>query len=627
MEEPDIYQCGSCSRQKPLSFFTGNEGQIYKMCLKCREKDARQRSRPEVIERKNAMNREKKYYQLYRERKRAAKAAAQATEAVVPATNAAIQDVAPDDDDDANVDVRNIPQHHAMVVASAAAIPDMETWKVIDDFPDFEVSNTGKVRNTATKRIRSTYTDPSRFEYITLNKNSRSMHSLVAKAFLPNPENKAHVIHKNNDRKDNRVENLEWLSVSEHKAHKRKQDLDARLIAPIASQDDTDIQDAFDAFTMSDGIAWKVIQEFPNYEVSNKGDVRNISTKRTLAPCSEPGGYAYVTLSKNSRSIHRLVAKAFLPNHAERDTVNHKNHNRQDNRVENLEWSSMSEQNRHKTHKGFKSTPDATADESEQWRPWPQDPIYQVSNRGRIKRGETFVMVYAEDRYHNVSIVKDNKRRTTLFHRIVAETWCPNWTDDCVINHIDGNKQNNFPENLECTTQSDNIRKAYATNEAMNARMRKVRQHLADGSFDTTHVSLREASRVSGMNDGSIAYACKHGTEHGGYLWQFADAVPDPVPTGAKECSNCRKRFPEDQFVGLRGKPVKMCPACRAKTSKGAERDNKKLEEETPEGTKRCSGHCRQVKSLTEFVSTINQTETKLCSSCREYQASRHKKK
>jgi hypothetical protein len=70
-----------------------------------------------------------------------------------------------------------------------------------------------------------------------------------------------------------------------------------------------------------------------------------------------------------------------------------------------------------------------------------------------------------------------------------------------------------------------------------------------------------------------------------------------------------------------------MCPACRAKTSKGAERDNKKLEEETPEGTKRCSGHCRQVKSLTEFVSTINQTETKLCSSCREYQASRHKKK
>jgi hypothetical protein len=505
MDDPDIYQCGHCSCQKPLSFFTGGEGQVYKMCAKCRETDGHHMSHEEQ------QKREHNNYQAYLERMGAA-------------VSPDFQDNSSDED---NVDVRDIIQQRNMATASNGGTTNEDIQDMFNAF-----TNEG-AKNVITTRV-------ARGDMV---------------------------------------------------------------------------------------IVWKDVEEFPNYEVSNTGDVRNKTSQRVLSLYRDPNGYAYATMNAKSRLVHRIVAKAFIPNPDNKATVNHKNHDRHDNSIGNLEWQTSSEQNLHKRHKGFKTQPNTSAIASEEWRPWPKDPEHQVSNRGRIKRGDTFVTVYTEDRYQNVVIVTSAGRKTTLFHRIVAETWCPNWTDDCVINHIDGNKQNNFPENLECTTQSDNIRKAYATNEAMNARMRKVRQHLADGSFDTTHVSLREASRVSGMNDGSIAYACKHGTEHGGYLWQFADAVPDPVPTGAKECSSCRKRFPEDQFVGLRGKPVKMCPACRAKTSKGAERDNKKLEEETPEGTKRCSGHCRQVKSLTEFVSTINQTETKLCSSCREYQASRHKKK
>ena len=46
-------------------------------------------------------------------------------------------------------------------------------------------------------------------------------------------------------------------------------------------------------------------------------------------------------------SIHRLVALAFIPNPEKKETVNHKSHNKLDNRVEKLEWMTMKEQNNH----------------------------------------------------------------------------------------------------------------------------------------------------------------------------------------------------------------------------------------------------------------------------------------
>lgn len=47
-----------------------------------------------------------------------------------------------------------------------------------------------------------------------------------------------------------------------------------------------------------------------------------------------------------SKTVHRLVADAWLPNPKKLPIVNHKNGNRDDNRVSNLEWSSVSENNR-----------------------------------------------------------------------------------------------------------------------------------------------------------------------------------------------------------------------------------------------------------------------------------------
>lgn len=90
------------------------------------------------------------------------------------------------------------------------------------------------------------------------------------------------------------------------------------------------------------------------YSVSNKGDVLSHRTGKLLAPKKNNSGYLRVTLCRgkdNHRTfgIHRLVAKAFIPNPTNKPTVNHINEVKTDNRVENLEWATNAEQNAHGT--------------------------------------------------------------------------------------------------------------------------------------------------------------------------------------------------------------------------------------------------------------------------------------
>lgn len=95
---------------------------------------------------------------------------------------------------------------------------------------------------------------------------------------------------------------------------------------------------------------WKTIDEFPNYEVSNLGNVRRKSSN--MKGGKIPSGHLTVALSKkgskpSSQYMHRLVAMAFIDNPDNKPLVNHINGNPSDNRLENLEWATYSENNLH----------------------------------------------------------------------------------------------------------------------------------------------------------------------------------------------------------------------------------------------------------------------------------------
>lgn len=100
---------------------------------------------------------------------------------------------------------------------------------------------------------------------------------------------------------------------------------------------------------------WKPVRDFDElYLVSDMGRVISLRSGMQLSPGKT--GYALVTLYKDDKrvvkSVHRLVAEAFLSNPDNLPIVNHKDGNKQNNRLDNLEWCTQKENVAHAIQMG-----------------------------------------------------------------------------------------------------------------------------------------------------------------------------------------------------------------------------------------------------------------------------------
>ena len=148
----------------------------------------------------------------------------------------------------------------------------------------------------------------------------------------------------------------------------------------------------------------------------------------------------------------------------------------------------------------------------EQWKPIKgYEGLYEVSNLGRIKSlrsGRLMSLCPNSRKYLGAHLTKDGKSETVHIHRIVAEVFCERPEGKNVVDHINGNKNDNRASNLRWTTQKENVRNS-----------RRVRPVVrSDGKY---YESLRAVAE-DGFNAPSVCECCQgRYKEHRGYTWSY----------------------------------------------------------------------------------------------------------
>lgn len=88
-------------------------------------------------------------------------------------------------------------------------------WKQIDNFPNYSVSDTGLVKSNVSNKLISIWTKKNGYCQVTLHRNGKKknlyVHRLVATAFINNDQSLSDVNHIDENKKNNSVNNLEWL--------------------------------------------------------------------------------------------------------------------------------------------------------------------------------------------------------------------------------------------------------------------------------------------------------------------------------------------------------------------------------------------------------------------------------
>lgn len=98
----------------------------------------------------------------------------------------------------------------------------MEVWKDVADFESYEVSSAGRIRNKLTGKVLRNYDRRGYLMAVLYKDKTRyqfGVHRLVATAFLAADEKRTLVNHKDGNRTNNHVDNLEWVTASENQLH------------------------------------------------------------------------------------------------------------------------------------------------------------------------------------------------------------------------------------------------------------------------------------------------------------------------------------------------------------------------------------------------------------------------
>lgn len=359
---------------------------------------------------------------------------------------------------------------------------------------------------------------------------------------------------------------------------------------------------------------------FSNYAVSDQPWIVNLTTGYLMDGYLNNAGYVTICLIHDdgravTHKMHRIVAKAFHGVPIDKNlTPDHINRNKSDNRPANLRWATKAEQRANQDRplytkgrmvtqmfpNGFEivtwfSVEEASRQtgiasfrirralnsnkqtdgymwkdgygylEGEIWLPanLANYETGYVSNKGRYCNSK-FLVTYGSDNgggYRTVSIATIKcKRKYILMHRLVALVFIG--PDDRFVNHKNGNKHDNRPENLEYVTQAENNDHAAKTgliHYKLNGKTSKrVKQMTLDYRILAIYPSIAEAHRQTGINMENISRICHrrdlNATVGGKFHWAYASSneIAD------ESLKNVSKMVNFDDIKGGRPKAVEQ---------------------------------------------------------------------
>ena len=131
------------------------------------------------------------------------------------------------------------------------------------------------------------------------------------------------------------------------------------------------------------------------------------------------------------------------------------------------------------------------------------------------------------------NLQKEGDIKLWAVHTLIATTFLPNPNGYPMVNHKDGNKQNNRVENLEWVTAKMNCQHAVSTGLHNPVKNPIVRCSI-DGKYLDEFLSVRDASRKTGFGYDGI-YHCVAGTQktYRGFIWKRKSECETTIPTGS----------------------------------------------------------------------------------------------